>query len=111
MKYKTILGRIMHYVDRKANFGHTVLVANAKRAVNYAYGVGRQSVTGDVSDLKWERDSEHKYIAKNPFFEYDVIFYGGFWSVRLLGIFPINGDFFLRCAKHSNPLTKITRND
>lgn len=54
MEYKTILDRIMHYVDRKANFGQTVSVANAKRAVNYAYGVGRQSVIDDACILKWK---------------------------------------------------------
>ena len=54
MKYKTILDKIMHYVDRKANYGETVSVANAKRAVNYAYGVGRQSVIDDACILKWK---------------------------------------------------------
>lgn len=55
MEYKAVLDRIMHYVDRKANFGQTVSVANAKRAVNYAYGVGRQSVIDDACILKWEK--------------------------------------------------------
>lgn len=45
----------MHYVDRKANFSNTVSVANAKRAANYAYGAGRQSVIDDACILKWEK--------------------------------------------------------
>ena len=40
MEYKTKLDRVIHYVDRKANFGQTLSVANAKRAANYAYGAG-----------------------------------------------------------------------
>jgi hypothetical protein len=55
MEYKKILDRIMHYVDRKANFSNTVSVANAKRAVNYAYDAGRRSVIDDACILKWEK--------------------------------------------------------
>lgn len=54
MEYKTKLDRVIHYVDRKANFGQTLSVANAKRAANYAYGAGRQSVIDDACILKWE---------------------------------------------------------
>lgn len=54
MKYRTNLDRVMHYVDRKANFGQSVSVTNAKRAVNYAYGAGRQSVIDDACILKWK---------------------------------------------------------
>ena len=55
MEYKTKLDRVMHYVDRKTNFGQTVSVANAKRAVNYAYSAGRQDVIDDACILKWEK--------------------------------------------------------
>ena len=54
MEYKTKLDRVMHYVDRKTNFGQTVSVVNAKRAVNYAYSAGRQSVIDDACILKWK---------------------------------------------------------
>ena len=53
MKYKTNLDRVMHYIDRKADFGKTISVANAKRAVNYAYGAGRQSIMDSIPDLEW----------------------------------------------------------
>lgn len=56
MKYKTILDRIMHYVDRKANFGQTVSVSNAKRAINYAYGAGKQSFVDNIPDLEWNEE-------------------------------------------------------
>lgn len=94
MKYKTILDRIMHYVDRKANFGQTVSVANAKRAVNYAYGVSKQSVAENLPDLEWEKDSEKKYKSRTPFFDYEIDFYNDVWDVKILGIFSIGDKFF-----------------
>lgn len=94
MKYKTILDRIMHYVDRKANFGQTVSVSNAKRAINYAYGAGKQTVVENLPDLEWEKDSEKKYESRTPFFDYAIDFYNDVWDVKILGIFSIGDKSF-----------------
>mgnify|MGYP000984810374 CR=1 FL=1 len=80
MEYKAVLDRIRHYVDRKANFGQTVSVANAKRAVNYAYGVGKLAVVENIPELKW-KDGDgaddsgewaEYYCAKTPFGAYSI---------------------------------------
>ena len=60
MEYKTILDRVMHYVDRKADFGRTISVANAKRAVQYAYNAGRQSVADNIPELEWNENAEQE---------------------------------------------------
>lgn len=35
---------IYHYIDRKAEFGKTLSVGNARRAAQFAYEAGRESV-------------------------------------------------------------------
>ena len=80
MKYRTNLDRVMHYVDRKANFGQSVSVTNAKRAVNYAYGAGRQSVIDEVSILNWKEVGlygpyaayEKVCCVETPFGDYSI---------------------------------------
>ncbi len=49
----TKMGRIMHYIDRKANFGKTLSVYDAKRAANIAYDAGMRDAVDRVSELKW----------------------------------------------------------
>ena len=48
MKSKTdkrsSLDHVIHYIDRKAEFGKTIPVAKAKRATQYAFNAGRESV-------------------------------------------------------------------
>lgn len=73
MKYKTILDKIMHYVDRKANYGETVSVANAKRAVRYAYGASKLNIIDDLPDLEFE-DHEIYQFSETPFGCYHIAF-------------------------------------
>ncbi len=53
MEYKTKLDRVMHYVDRKANFSQTLSVAHAKRAVQYAYNACKEDMIDSIPDLEW----------------------------------------------------------
>lgn len=73
MEYKTILDKIMHYVDRKANYGETVSVANAKRAVRYAYGASKLNIIDDLPDLEFE-DHEIYQFSETPFGCYHIAF-------------------------------------
>lgn len=45
---------IYHYIDRKAEFGETLSVGNARRAARFAYEVGRESVVENMPELEWE---------------------------------------------------------
>lgn len=57
MKSKTdkrsSLDHVMHYIDRKAEFGNTLSVDNARRAAQFAYDAGRESVVDKASELEW----------------------------------------------------------
>ena len=57
MKSKTdkrsSLDHVMHYIDRKAEFGKTIPVAKAKRAAQYAFNAGRESVVENMPKLSW----------------------------------------------------------
>ena len=57
MKSKTdkrsSLDHVMHYIDRKAEFGKTIPVAKAKRAAQYAFNAGRESVVESMPELEW----------------------------------------------------------
>ena len=57
MKSKTdkrsSLDHVMHYIDRKAEFGKTIPVATAKRAAQYAFNAGRESTINNI-ELSWE---------------------------------------------------------
>ena len=89
MKSKTdkrsSLDHVMHYIDRKAEFGKTIPVANAKRAAQYAFNSGRESVVENVPKLKWvddlniTDDFEEVYreecIATTPFGEYSIRYF------------------------------------
>ena len=59
MKSKTdkrsSLDHVMHYIDRKAEFGNTLSVDNARRAAQFAYDAGRESVVENMSKLKWAK--------------------------------------------------------
>lgn len=48
------LDKVFHYIDRKAEFGKTLSVGNARRATRFAYDAGRESVVEKASELEWE---------------------------------------------------------
>lgn len=97
MEYKTKLDRVMHYVDRKTNFGQTVSVVNAKRAVNYAYSAGRQSVIDNACILKWKEVGLYgSYAAYNkicrvetPFGDYSITYWV---AQKKFTLYDENGD-------------------
>ena len=68
MKSKTdkrsSLDHVMHYIDRKAEFGKTILVAKAKRAARYAFNAGRESVVENIPKLSWSSVGAEK--MSNP---------------------------------------------
>lgn len=71
MEYKTKLDRVMHYIDRKADFGKTISVANAKRAAAYAYNAGRQSAVDNIPELEWSKTGK-SLIAITPISNYSI---------------------------------------
>ena len=56
---RSSLDHVMHYIDRKAEFGKTIPVAKAKRAAQYAFNAGRESVVENIPKLEW-REVFHK---------------------------------------------------
>ena len=59
----------MHYIDRKAEFGKTIPVANAKRAAQYAFSAGRESVVENIPNLLF-KETREGLIADNGLFEF-----------------------------------------
>lgn len=68
MKSKTdkrsSLDHVMHYIDRKAEFGKTIPVEKAKRAAQYAFSAGRESVVENMPKLSWSSVGPEK--MSNP---------------------------------------------
>lgn len=60
---------IYHYIDRKAEFGETLSVGNARRAARFAYEVGRESVVENIPRLLF-KESQEGLIADNGIFEF-----------------------------------------
>ena len=73
MKSKTdkrsSLDHVMHYIDRKAEFGKTIPVATAKRAAQYAFNAGRESVVENIPRLLF-KETREGLIADNGIFEF-----------------------------------------
>ena len=63
------LDHVMHYIDRKAEFGKTIPVANAKRAAQYAFSAGRESVVENIPNLLF-KETREGLIADNGLFEF-----------------------------------------
>ena len=65
---RSSLDHVMHYIDRKAEFGKTIPVANAKRAAQYAFNAGRESVVENMPKLMWNdfSDGLENYYASCP---------------------------------------------
>lgn len=69
------LDKVFHYIDRKAEFGETLSVGNAKRAARYAFNAGRESVVESLPELKWKNLSyEEEYYSS----------YSLGWSYRVM---------------------------
>lgn len=66
---------IYHYIDRKAEFGETLSVGNARRAARFAYEVGRESVLENIPKLEWRNLSyeEEYYSSYSLGFSYRVM--------------------------------------
>lgn len=47
------LEKVFQYINRKADFGNTLSVGNARRAAQFAYDAGRESVVDKASELEW----------------------------------------------------------
>ena len=66
---RSSLDHVMHYIDRKAEFGKTIPVANAKRAAQYAFSAGRESVVENIPKLLF-KETREGLIADNGIFEF-----------------------------------------
>ena len=66
---RSSLDHVMHYIDRKAEFGKTIPVAKAKRAAQYAFNAGRKSVVENIPRLLF-KESQEGLIADNGIFEF-----------------------------------------
>lgn len=71
---RSSLGHVMHYIDSKAEFGKTIPVAKAKRAAQYAFNAGRESVVENIPELKWRK-------AKGDFLEAYAL--GAYYLIKL----------------------------
>lgn len=60
---------IYHYIDRKAEFGKTLSVGNARRAAQFAYEIGRESVVENIPRLLF-KETREGLIADNGVFEF-----------------------------------------
>ena len=65
---RSSLDHVMHYIDRKAEFGKTIPVAKAKRAAQYAFNAGRESVVENIPKLEFEQTLKGGIIAENTIF-------------------------------------------
>lgn len=69
---------IYHYIDRKAEFGETLSVGNARRAARFAFDAGRESVVESLPELKWQRvhkDEPHLAVTVfNWFYRIEFIY-------------------------------------
>ena len=63
------LDKVFHYIDRKAEFGETLSVVNARRAARYAFNAGRESVVENIPRLLF-KESREGLIADNGIFEF-----------------------------------------
>ena len=62
------LNKVFQYIDRKAEFGKTLSVGNARRAAQFAYDAGRESVVENMPELEWgDIIKGGSYIATPPF--------------------------------------------
>lgn len=69
MTSEEILKGIYHYIDRKADFGNTLSVGNARRAAQYAFNAGRESVVENIPKLLF-KESREGLVADNGLFEF-----------------------------------------
>lgn len=69
------LEKVFQYIDRKAEFGETLSVGNAKRAARYAFNAGRESVVENIPELEWRNLSyeEEYYSSYSLGFSYRVM--------------------------------------
>ena len=70
---------IYHYIDRKAEFGKTLSVGNAKRAAQFAYKAGRESVVENMPELEWREK-----ICRGEYF-LEAYALGAYYLIRLRG--------------------------
>lgn len=62
------LEKVFQYINRKADFGNTLSVGNARRAAQFAYDAGRESCLENVPELKWQRVyKDGPYLAVTVF--------------------------------------------
>ena len=48
------LEKVFQYINRKAEFGKTLSVGNARRAAQFAYDAGRESAMENMPELEWK---------------------------------------------------------
>ena len=62
------LEKVFQYINRKAEFGNTLSVGNARRAAQFAYDAGRESVVENMPELEWQRVyKDGPYLAATVF--------------------------------------------
>ena len=66
------LEKVFQYINRKADFGNTLSVGNARRAAQFAYGAGRESVVESamesIPEFKWRgvHHPDKDFVAAYP---------------------------------------------
>ena len=81
---RSSLDHVMHYIDRKAEFGKTIPVAKARRAAQYAFSAGRESVVENMPELEW-KGIEYFQYADTYFGRYNIDNFG-MWLLRFNGV-------------------------
>lgn len=65
------LEKVFQYINRKAEFGKTLSVGNARRAARFAYEAGRESVVENMPELDWKGLENFQY-ADTSFGRYTI---------------------------------------
>ena len=71
------LEKVFQYINRKADFGNTLSVGNARRAAQFAYDAGRESVVESMPELEWRE----KIYRDEHFLEAYAL--GAYYLIRL----------------------------
>lgn len=71
------LEKVFQYINRKAEFGNTLSVGNARRAAQFAYDAGRESVVENMPELEWREK-----ICRDEYF-LEAYALGAYYLIRL----------------------------
>lgn len=98
------LEKVFQYINRKADFGNTLSVGNARRAARFAFNAGRESVVENMPELKWECSWKY-YFAATPLgcystnsFDADMLFYNGIRIPAPIGNVESNFEYVKQAA-------------